>query len=346
MHLPTDEQYLQLLYEQWSEPEYAQSLAKVSTEAALDAQVDRLVRLGVCSEEQREAAKEGLRWFLSPQVTFRGGLIAGLRRVALHMLSRLPEHESKALSVPIGLLPITDLNGCAVRTPRGGTIIVINHGLITFVSKILESYLALSSWDSDTPYCKHHSKRDNASTIVGIANYLIRGDGPWMSSIAKTALCPSQHAYEQLHDAFCYFAEVFVLLHEYGHVCLGHLDPNNTSHSRITQAPGVETYNTSQLQEFEADEFAFKVMLKSIEDSDSRPQMLPSDLALPIGVLLKFFELCELWSLTKVSHSEKLTHPSGKARWEKIRPLAGVDRVPGSLAGQIDYVFATLHPPV
>jgi Zn-dependent protease with chaperone function len=135
--------------------------------------------------------------------------------------------------------------------------------------------------------------------------------------------------YDQTVEMFAMGIEMFIMLHEYGHVALGHLGTCSLMPLRMKTGGELTLYTNSQLQEFEADEFAFKHYSSS--------GMRSTDVAFSCGLLFHFFHLAEL-----IRPPQSLTHPPGLARWQKIKNVEPLSAHPESWANFLDDAFAAL----
>ena len=101
-----------------------------------------------------------------------------------------------------------------------------------------------------------------------------------------------------------------MLLHEYGHVALGHLNPMQTHNISLEGKQEVELkeYSRSQLAEFEADKFAVE---HAIRGQDVGVTFPVEHFGLAIGLIYRFFDLCEALG---GSSGAATTHPPGITR--------------------------------
>jgi hypothetical protein len=141
--------------------------------------------------------------------------------------------------------------------------------------------------------------------------------------------CPSLPAHDKLVETFATLIEIFIMLHEFGHVALNHLQTGCPVSLALEPAGELTLYTNSEKQEFEADEFAFRRY--------SGMGAQPTDVAFSCGLLFHFFNLCELISPPKVR-----THPPALSRWERIKGLAPLVGHPESWANYLDGAFAVI----
>jgi len=127
--------------------------------------------------------------------------------------------------------------------------------------------------------------------------------------------------------------ELFILLHEYGHVARGHLSAGRLRPAFNIAAGRLHEYTKSELQEFEADHYAVdKLMAFGLRGSDA---------ALVAGLVLKFFALCEHVSPV-IDGAHARTHPPSQDRWNRIRVQTGLSTFNGAFASNFDSAFATI----
>ena len=91
-------------------------------------------------------------------------------------------------------------------------------------------------------------------------------------------------------------------------------------------------------QEFEADMFAFNILSASFQEHGNR--LAKVDAALYIGIVLKFFQLCD--SFRQPFELDSRSHPPASDRWKKIAEAAEVDKYPATLAPRLDDIFSVI----
>ena len=133
-------------------------------------------------------------------------------------------------------------------------------------------------------------------------------------------------------------AQVFVLLHEFGHIVLDHLKGEAALRVRLTKNMEVDVYQTSREQEFAADEFAVDRMVSSMCIAGYEL----TNAALPVGLLFKYFELRDFCFGVDYSAPAR-THPSPQQRWERIMEKFGVAKDGSDAAAQLDQNLALLR---
>jgi hypothetical protein len=134
--------------------------------------------------------------------------------------------------------------------------------------------------------------------------------------------------------------EEFILLHEYGHLRLGHLDCTKPS---MPLDPGKIELPRTQNEELEADAYAVDCLLSHYPEEK---------VAIACGSLMHFFGLCEVLALLFVSSRQAGTHlammqshPSGYARWERIKERTNV-ATRDDLSNELDDIFTDMVPTI
>jgi hypothetical protein len=331
VNLPSDEEYLEELYRLLRDEEWAdrQERAAKREDPAVTAQtaIDR----GEFRQDQYEALVEAFQESLTPSMYFRGKFIGLLRHAALNMLEK---HRPQLEKIPVGCLPTRFLNAGACRTPRGGAVILLDSGVILQLGMLVRSFISYYTWNAPDhyaagePYCHDHSRDAFGRTIQYLAAFSVSGDLKHLRVI-DTWRCPSLPIYDQGVEMFAMGIEMFIMLHEYGHIVLGHLGSCSTRLIRLSNAEDVTLYTNSQLQEFQADEFAFKHY--------SASAMRATDVAFSCGLLFNFFHLAEL-----IQPGRPATHPPALERWQMIKSLAPLSAHPESWANYLDDAFEPL----
>ena len=131
----------------------------------------------------------------------------------------------------------------------------------------------------------------------------------------------------------------FILLHEYGHFVHGHLSTARLRPAFSGQHPEFQEYSKSQLQEFEADEYAATQMKNRAVDNGIQV----SQVATATGLLMKFFGLCEF----VYNHGKKTTaersHPPPEDRWDRIKSIMRIAETGDVIANNMDNAFKAVE---
>ncbi len=263
---------------------------------------------------------------MSYERSFRGTLIGRLRESALSMTGA--DRETLE-SIPVGMLPLETLNGRISATPHGGAIIVLNEAVVNVLGLILRCIFAIATCQAIDP----KSAPSYVDVLIGLARVATTGDiiasmKPSHRDIL-TALAVPDDNFTDLAITI----EEFILLHEYGHFRLGHLDSIKPTLAQDRATEPSQAHNA----EFEADAYAVACLLSRYPQERA---------AVACGSLMHFFGLCEILALVFGSSSETDTylammssHPSGHARWERIKAnTCVVER--DDLSNELDDIFA------
>jgi hypothetical protein len=320
--LLSDEEYLSELYDLFADHGWAHALASQPPSeedlSSLDPDVQRQLRAE----------------FGDPRSALTGLQVSEIKRAALAMLGEEAQHVE---AIPVGLLPTQELNASAVRTPRGGAVILLNNSVFWSLPFLFFCYAALDSWHTDEPLMKEIPDLAFADAILSLAAFCATGDLGHLREepLIATLLTRSSNE-EMIRNAV--LMECFVLLHEYGHIVGGHLDPEQTT-TLETRAghPGVTTFRTRWDEEYEADAFAVAHMLRS-----GAGTLRPTDVAIWSGLLLNFFALVETVGASLPAAELPATHPPAAERWRRVAKLVDLESSPDAYAARFDYWFPRL----
>jgi hypothetical protein len=329
VHLPSDEEFLEQLHEKLSDDEWLAMWRRITASTDVASTAQAYISEGSFTADQFDDLVSALRESTNPALYFRGKYIEFLRNVAL---SATGEYSDRLSGILVGCLPTRLLNAAAFRTPRDGAVIILDQGVILHLGVLARSYIAWRTWRTADPYCLDHSQDDFARTILLLAHFSATGNMKYLEAIT-TWRCPSLPAHDELMEGFALGIEVFILLHEFGHVALNHLACAAATGLVIGQSSELSLFTNSEKQEFEADEFAFRRYCR-IRDR-------PDDVALGCGLLFHFFHLCEL--IAPSLPFGPRTHPPALQRWEKIKGYVDWSQYPGSWANYIDREFSILN---
>jgi hypothetical protein len=323
--LPTDEEYLEQLHEMLKDDEWIAVQERYMTHEDAVAAAKMYIAEGSFMDARFDDLVDAIEEATAPSRFFRGQYIRFLRHIAL---SATEEHTENLKDIPVACLPTQLLNAAAFRTPRGGAIILMDQGVIFHLGLLVRSYLAWRFWHSPEPYCRDHSQDEFALTILRLAHFSATGKREFLQAIT-TWKCPSLPLHEEIVEAVALGIEIFIILHEFGHVGLNHLAISHAISFATEPRGELTVYTNSEEQEFEADEFAFKHYCRIRER--------PDDIAFGCALLFHFFNLCERISPPKVR-----THPPALHRWNRIRTYVDLSKYPENWANFIDDEFAIL----
>jgi len=290
--LPTDEEFLQSLYQA---PQDAHNPADDPT--FLKESIEILIKGGAIPAGADPT--DFVRAMFDPQRNFRGYKSSVMTNEARNCLPTSLHH---LLDVPVAYLHIDELNGFVAPTPRGNAVIVLNLGIIRHAGMLSRCTLALVTYASPEPFCRDHQPAAFVHGIVSLARFVCTEDYDFLRKIVVWN-CPSLEPLDIKGAQLGGVIEMFVLLHEYGHVASGHLNS-----SLITRKFGMDTYSQEHFQEHEADTFAFDHLEKRYGKNTS---------SFAAAVLFRFFDLIEHMVYGKPTSSS--SHPAGRIRWDHLK---------------------------
>lgn len=301
--LPTDQEYLESLMRENTLvlPEKLQAIQKERASAA----VDELIAKGILAQEDRQRYVEINLGYLDPTKVFQG---ENLKLLKARTLDLLGAERSICENVPVGVLYVPELNGFAIKTPRGGCAVALCLGLWSFLNIAFYCVLALIYRNSPNPIGAHHSNETYMINFFDVIDAMKRGaivimvtDGEHsITDCVGDAAQPEPVVVNNVLSAL-----TFVLLHEYGHIYHGHLDENLTRRMSAG-SESVEIYSTSHKQEYEADAFALRKLLRKGEAN----LVHNASHIIAIAMLFLIFDLCESESDTAILG----THPRSNDR--------------------------------
>ena len=222
----------------------------------------------------------------------------------------------------VGFLHTQALNGCAVRAPSGGKVILMDKGVLLHMQLLGRCILALTTWSAPAPYCRDHPPVAWFDAIVKLAQFANSMDPRFLQAITVWH-CPSLEPWDLQSAKFATQVEVFVLLHEYGHVALGHLDPK-----RVATRGRFVVFQTDPAQEIEADAFGMQRMIEAAEAGAA---------ALVAASFLRFVDLME--HLAHGGPVATATHPAARERLARIKQSTGLDAEAHAVIAQIESLF-------
>lgn len=257
----------------------------------------------------REAAQAIAAEMGSTRALFDGLFIQDLRQLALSQTG-----EDRDLLEPVAVVacPTHSLNAIALLSPRGEAAIVLNLGVLGVLQLVIKASLAHMTWHDSNPYCRDSPQESYGAALVSLTEFVFTGDFECLAPHRKTlSIVDPQHRATQ----FTRIGEIFIVLHEYGHLREGHLKRQGRS-----MAPGARAtieYTRQQRLELEADAYAIKRL------TTGPHPLAPSMACLMVGFLFRFFALCEA---AKGQKSGSRTHPPALTRWELIKDRSAVLR--------------------
>lgn len=346
--VPTDEEYLKQIYESLKDDDYIRAMSgdPIKNASFYEQHYRDTMSKYINNPNQLEEEVKGyMDETNSLDLSFSGDLIKMHQKWALRILGHVGRFVKE---VPVGLLPTRELNACAIATPRGGSIIIINFGTLMHLHHFVQSFLSFYFWYSDTPFCRDHSQKAFAKIIVALVKFSITGDyadtipiGFLLHQISPYAIplsiCPTRPRVDDTVGEITFFCVQFILLHEYTHVLLGDLRPKDAFPAKFLKNLNLKVYKKSLTEEFDADALALQKLIQFGKYIGARP----SDCALYVGLMFKYFELSEILLHQNINISN-FTHPPASDRWQKIKDLSKLYSEPHSIAFNLDSAFESI----
>lgn len=306
--LPSDDEFLARLDAFYRNDAYVKHMdASVETRAAIESVIQDLVQRGIIRDVERRAATDHLLGSITIGLEREGHLVQSLRAHALLILARW---SAKLENVRVWLLPHEGFNAQAIlRTPRGGKAIILNHGVIAVLSPFVHAFLGAFTWDNENPYCQDHSREEHYATVYHLCAGVVSGNPIFLKWITtfNDPLPITEQGINEYSIAFT--IQTLILLHEYGHIALGHTSVADLRREILGDGLSTDFYGLSRFQEFQADWFAFH----EFDVSGEYPGPL-SQLLWTFGILLGFLRVCEALAGNPPTPQQE-THPSAGERW-------------------------------
>jgi hypothetical protein len=244
------------------------------------------------------------------------------------------------------VLPTNDFNAAAVRTDAGLRVVVLNTGVVAYMSQVINSFLATFTTPTTAPLW---SPQEAHLNIVQWTVAMTTGKATLGIGKAPSFKDPQLiQASGNLGDT----ARIFILGHEYGHLILGHLDD---THIKVKQLiPGlnnfpVEYFVKQPVQEYAADEKGVELCLEWCKATHGGQYQVVF-----IAVVLTYHML-RLMELFSPSPPDELTHPLTSSRRKKFEArfepmfdsqikyeIAALDRFMEGVYGNVEAVRAVL----
>lgn len=226
-------------------------------------------------------------------------------------LELLPDDAVKLLKdIYVGFLPTFDPNAWAIRIPDNGPLVVLHDELLAILSYYNElSFLAGRLLNNN---------RELGLNLLNEGNRFIVDCFREGRSRIFPALPPTLTKNEITMVAIKTMAqELFIILHEFAHIYLGHLDSNlNSFVGRGNNKLNINKFNRNQQQELDADVQAV-IWLTNFKDKKTNSPFLRFASS-SIGLTIEVFMLFHLVEVNLRFPMETLSHPSSIARLEYI----------------------------
>jgi hypothetical protein len=283
----------------------------------------------------------------SPAAQVQGSYIYTMRHRALTYLKDSSSYETLC-KIPVLMLPTGLLNGQACLNPSDEPVIMIDSGMTRQLSEVMHGYQGYLTWGfGKDAHCLDHSQLDFAQTLVGLTGVILSGDNDLIKQLcpARIDACPSVRPNSKQREhlfRWAYMARDFVMLHEYGHILLGHL--NSAEIESVTMGPkSARILKSRHTEEYAADSFAVRAFI----DAHSRDYAdIPTDYFVwtfgePIGVLLRFWDLMDA-IVRRAGGRLPGSHPPAISRWKRIYAELAKIGIKKDFLSDTEYMFDTI----
>ncbi len=325
---PDDEQFVASLYSALSSAGFEAMMRGAAEERPFEEAFAEWVERGLWDAENIDSARALHEENQSGLGALQGQFINAIRELTLAVAGTDRERLDH---IPLLLMPTGQLNARVFAAPSGLPVVVLNHGLIAQMGLVISAVLSFISWHDEVPFCKDQPQTDYGAAIVGLAASVATEDQRYLYPHREALRFESLGKYNVELDMWLQLTEAFIVLHEFGHVLGGHLD--TAARRKATDEGHAFEYSRTQLDEFEADEYAFERIRKTGEG-----RLKPTDVAFVAGLTLRFLALCE-----RISGARSDTHPPAIRRWERIKTLAELEDQPEAIAHRLDGSFEVIE---
>ncbi len=225
-----------------------------------------------------------------------------LTRVAADLLTF---NNLQHIAVPAGVLPTMDFNASLVKSDEGERIVVLNSGIVAYMSQVINSFLATFTTPISKPIWRTEEAQINIIQWTIAVNTGKASLG--LNKVPSFRNASLIGASGNLGDT----ARVFILAHEYAHLLLNHTSENATKIKNIVPGvPGfsIEYYIKKQEQEYEADQKGVALCIEWCKATHNGAYQVVF-----LAVILTYHLLRLQEVLTPVENDE-LTHPESILR--------------------------------
>ena len=218
-------------------------------------------------------------------------------------------HRETLEQIPLGLAFTRNLNGKVVKSPQNEYVIVLDMGVIYVGYSNNALWNCILSYVIHQPLLTTHSLGSLFAAIINLAKFSKSGNLNMLldDSITHEAVLV-QDPTRFIEGSLGY--EVFTILHEYGHVILGHLNLSEEQLDRCYIDRDGNSHTLWHVSEFHADEFALIHMCK----------IMTGEVAM--YWLCQFFRFLQLCEIVEPIVGQARTHPPAEARWKRLIAVA------------------------
>jgi hypothetical protein len=317
-----DDEYIAELYDQFSEDEWAAKIAKIEARLKPENQVEYLV---------------------DPRRGYRGKDINELSHATLKLMGtnrRFVEY------IPVCFVPSKDLNGCTITAPSGNHVILLSSATTWITPFLMKCTSAIENWRYSISSGSYNFKNNYCRALVQLAKFCTTGEITDLTQISEALRTEVEDiiSFPMKESGVTTIAhavlfEMFLLLHEYGHIVHGHEDVSRSG-SGFIDAVEVMVCKKMQAEEFEADRFAVQMLL---DYSELTQRLRPADLLVQPAILFGFWRIVEAYRAKNVvAGPEQVTHPDALLRWNKIAEFVKLENHPNSWVNNVQPWFTGL----
>jgi hypothetical protein len=299
------EEFLNSVFERYSSERFKRHYESSTQSRNFERLFAAWVREGRFRPDEAALGRGMVAELHSARAIFDGPFIQNLRRLTLSLVG-----ADRDLLEPVAVVmcPTHSLNATVLLSPEGEAVIVLNLAVLGVLQLVIKATLAYMTWHNSSPYCRDSPQDAYGAALLGLADFIFTGDFGCIDPHRRTLRFDSVSDSNRTATRFAHLGEMFIVLHEYGHLREGHLRRQS-----LTAAPdreGVAEYTRQQQDEFEADTYAIGQFVNG-------PNALDRSVAcLVAGFCFRFFALCEARRGLK---SGSRTHPPAAARWGLIK---------------------------
>ena len=314
----TEEEWVNKINE-WRRPGVHTSIVTLRTGYQPKNDYEKLVDFAINPPGSKNMSK-GERIAQNGMLNPRTFFASELKRLTL---ASLPKRAPNFEHITIRVLPSRELNASAVKMPSGAPAVLLDLFTLQVIPVILECFHCAVTRESDDPISTEYTYDEYIRSLTNLAGYCASGDERLLAfSHAMEVAIPQR--FSGLIGSQSFLIQTFLLLHEYGHIVKGHLSDEHITTLRALPTRSVAIYENTTDQEFEADEFAFRILCQYVEEIGG--DLRPAHIAEQIFVILAFFSLVEFFHKPSSSRQISATHPEALERLRRIATLVDMDR--------------------
>ena len=258
------------------------------------------------------------------------------RDVGVFSIFIVSEAERRRLrSVPVKMGECELLNAGAMPVPSGGECILLNSGIA--YSGDLAALLYLFGSEDGSALTKQQMAQAMAG-FLAVARHATVGERDF-GTVAMGVKAAREIRKESELDTRGTIMKMFILLHEYGHVVLGHVDLiRNVDFRRLSDWERRSFLRTMRDCEFEADRWAFERMLAADWSACAFERDPDGRITCVVSVFLVFQLFRFAAAFSKDVDPELSTHPPATERAEAFLGHCRSLGIPPEFEGQIDLI--------